>query len=168
MDSARNVSACHSTQETRVTNVLADLASTIHQTLPHPHPGPRTRQLGGEHRRSTAVAQLPEERAVARVHPAQNLVLHQLQHALEQRQQRRARGRGSRGSGGHWGRGRRAGGTSRTNNRPKLNGRRTSGRVTGNELLRQSDYHDPSPRICMSIHPQGKSCSVLRSRRCSQ
>ena len=28
--------------------------------------------------------------------------------------------------------------------------------------------HEPSPRVCMSTHPKGKQCSVVRSRRCSQ
>ena len=29
-------------------------------------------------------------------------------------------------------------------------------------------HHEPSPRVCISIHPEGQTCSVRRSRRCSQ
>jgi hypothetical protein len=56
----------------------------------------------------------------------------------------------------------------------QLDGRRfrrnatTRGRCRGYKLIRRSSHHEPIPRVGMSGHAEGKSCSVVRSSGCSQ
>ena len=45
--------------------------------------------------------------------------------------------------------------------RAKSTNNHISGR--GYMLIRRFGHHEPSPRVCMRIHPGGKSCPVVRS-----
>ena len=72
-----------------------------------------------------------------------------------------------------------AGGSLGTTPRPSLNPRKTEtdrpsfARARMQALAptmasRSVGYHEPVPRVCMSIHPEGKSCSNPGSSACSQ